>query len=66
MSDGLPADCVLLVVEGDRQEGGSPVIGQGCVVCSKATGFDEKLNISQTEGVQMSIPASLEIFSGTE
>ena len=66
MSDGLPVDCVLLVVEGEGHKGGLSELGQGCVGCSKATGFDEKLNIIQHGGGQTCVLTSIVIFDRSQ
>ena len=45
MYDGLPAERILLVDECEEQKGGPPKLEQGCVICSKEKGVDEKLNV---------------------
>ena len=64
MPNGLSADRVLLVFEGEGYKGGPSEIIQGYVGCSKAAGFDEKSNVHHPGGVRMRVISSLEIFSG--
>ena len=63
ISNGIPADRVILVVEGEGHKGGLLELGQGCVGCSKATGVDEQLNACQSEGYQKHVFAYLAIIN---
>ena len=66
MYDGLPAERVLLVDECEEQKVSPPKLEQGCVICSKEKGVDEKLNVCQPEGGRTRVLASLVIFYGSE